>query len=681
MRFFHVHFCVLALLISGIGGVSFSQDFSILHTNDWQSRLLGFGPEKEYRPQEKGDGTRGGVSRVSSILKQRAAALQESGPVLILDAGDFTMGTLFHTIVREKGAELSLLSLLNYDAVGLGNHEFDFGPEGLSAMIDRSMATVGKLPPILASNMKLSESDPRDAGLREWVKKGVIRTHLVIERGGLKFGLFGLLGKSAVESIVRAGPVKFSPAVETAKEMVRFLKKELKVDVVIALSHSGVVFKDSGQWGGEEVDIVSKVPGIDVLIGGHSHTPLEQPIMVGHTPVVQAGAELQYVGELQLRKNPKEKMSFLRYQLHKIDDRIIGDANIDQLVETYKQDVQNLFLNPLGLSFDAPLAYVSKNWNRPKKQEYALGRLVALAYKQEAHADVGFVPSGVLRDDLYHGKSGIQSLSDLFRILPLGVGEMEDSTGYPLIKMHFTGKEIKSILEILLFAHKVKGEEYFPHFAGLRIVYNPNRVPLDQIMQVHVENGNGVFKEMDLSDSKTLYSVATTSYEGNFLWIIPQLSYGLLSVTPKMANGDPVKELKQTLVYSYSQTLGGPLREYKAWMALVRYIQSLPTSSESGALPHIALGRELLVELASGPATNPQGTGDSKFLQTLVAVDSFSPRALFVNATWIQWTGFGIVSFVAILSLVILMWPLVRWKRKIDRNRKGKALSFKAYRA
>src|SRR6185295_2737555 len=114
-------------------------------------------------------------------------------------------------------------------------------------------------------------------------------SYLVIERGGIRFGLFGVIGKEAISVTVGAGAVQFDDAIETAKKAVKILRATEKVDVVIALSHGGVVKDKDGRFtGGEDVDLATEVPDIDVVIGGHSHTELREAIIINGTPVVQA---------------------------------------------------------------------------------------------------------------------------------------------------------------------------------------------------------------------------------------------------------------------------------------------------------------------------------------------------------------------------------------------------------
>ena len=116
--------------------------------------------------------------------------------MLVLDAGDYSMGTAFAAATREIGGELKLMGMMGYDATTFGNHEFDLGPDGLGRSISVA-AKAGRIPAVVASNTDFSKKDPTLADLQRLAKTGVIRRYTVIERGGLRFGIFGLLGKEA----------------------------------------------------------------------------------------------------------------------------------------------------------------------------------------------------------------------------------------------------------------------------------------------------------------------------------------------------------------------------------------------------------------------------------------------------------------------------------------------------
>lgn len=166
--------------------------FTILHTNDLHSNFFGLGPASDYSPFIlHDDQTRGGFARLATLIAQRREGRESQGPLLVLDGGDFSMGTAFGAAIRETGAEFLLMSRLGYDAATIGNHEYDFGPDGLAKAIDVAVKA-GRIPALVASNANFAAEDAALTGLQCLAKDGVIRRYLVLERGGIRFGIFGL---------------------------------------------------------------------------------------------------------------------------------------------------------------------------------------------------------------------------------------------------------------------------------------------------------------------------------------------------------------------------------------------------------------------------------------------------------------------------------------------------------
>ena len=144
--------------------------FTILHANDLHSNFLGLGPASDYTPFTlNDDATCGGYARLATLIAQRKAAHQDQGPVLVLCAGDYSMGTAFGAATREIGGELQLMSLMGFDATCLGNHEFDLGPDALGKSISAA-AKAGHVPSVVASNAKFAGNDPALANLQRLTK-------------------------------------------------------------------------------------------------------------------------------------------------------------------------------------------------------------------------------------------------------------------------------------------------------------------------------------------------------------------------------------------------------------------------------------------------------------------------------------------------------------------------------
>ena len=146
--------------------------FTILHTNDIHSNLIGVGPAAEYTPATLNDDrTIGGIERIASLIAERRRAREADGPVLVLDIGDAHVGTPFGGAMQRIGAELQCLSLAGYDATTFGNHDFDFGPAVLANAVDVAHKA-GRVPAILAANTNFDAADAGLDGLKALVGQG-----------------------------------------------------------------------------------------------------------------------------------------------------------------------------------------------------------------------------------------------------------------------------------------------------------------------------------------------------------------------------------------------------------------------------------------------------------------------------------------------------------------------------
>ena len=464
--------------------------FTILHTNDMHSSLIGMGPSSDYTPFTVGDDqTRGGWARLAALISRRREARKGQGAVLVLDAGDYSMGTAFGAATRRIGGELRLMGLMGCDATTFGNHEFDLGPDGLGQSIGVA-ARAGRIPAVIASNTEFAAGDAKLAELQRLAKLGVIRRHVVIERGGLRFGLIGLLGLEATHYTAGAGAVKFSDAIETARALAQLLREKEKVDVVIALSHGGLLRgKDGTFTEGDDVALARAVPGIDVVIGGHSHSALTEAILVdGRTPVVQTGKEGEHLGELVLTLEAG-KVTVESYRLHSIDDSFVGDRTIAGEIDRLKQGVTAAVFGSRGYRVDQPLAIVPRdlpNTFTDIPGGTILANLVTDAFRTATGADIGFTANGMMRAPLQRGKSGVQTVYDVFAVAPLGAGVVDDTAGSALVTAWFTGKELKHILEFLLVDNPAHPGEYFPRASGMRFRYDPSRPKFDVVRAIEL---------------------------------------------------------------------------------------------------------------------------------------------------------------------------------------------------
>ena len=583
--------------------------FTILHTNDMHSSFIGMGPAAEYTPFTLNDDeTRGGYARLAGLIAKRKEARKEQGPVLVLDAGDYSMGTPFGAASREIGGELQLMSLMGYDATTFGNHEFDLGSDGLGRSIGVA-ANAGRIPAVLATNANFSKEDATLSDLQRLAKDGVVRRYLVIERGGIRFGLFGVLGKEAI-IYTNGGAVSFSDANEAAKEVVKVLRETEKVDVVIALSHGGVEKGKDGRYlDGDDVRLAKAVPGIDLVVGGHSHTELQEAIMVNdRTPVVQTGKESRNLGELLLTLEGG-KLTVESYGLHPIDDTIAGDRAIAAEIDKLKKKVTAAVFASRGYSIDQPLAMAPHDLPNTFT-DIAAGTLLANlctdAFRKATQADIGFTVNGLMRASLTRGKSGVQTVYDVFAVAPLGYGVVDTTAGSALVTGNFTGQELKHILEFMLVDNPAHPGEFFPRASGMRFRYDPSRPKFDAVTAIELGDIDRGYRVIDISGKdERLYSLTCPLMLGVIIVAIPKYTKDKLPLVPKNKEGQPLTSRVDALDdprSSTAQLLAPPGtvdknsvatgtgkkagREIKEWQAIMDHLRRLPVKSK-GELPII----------------------------------------------------------------------------------------------
>ncbi len=583
--------------------------FTILHTNDMHASFIGMGPAADYTPFTLGDDTtRGGYARLAGLIAKRKDARTKQGPVLVLDAGDYSMGTAFSAATREIGGELQLMGRMGYDATTFGNHEFDLGPDGLGKSISVA-GKAGRVPAVLASNINITANDATLADLQRLSKEGVIRRYLVIERGGIRFGLFGMLGKEAQFYSSDAGAATFSDAIETAKEVVEILRETEKVDVVIALSHGGVQKGKDGRYSdGDDVSLAA-VPGIDIVIGGHSHTELHEAILVnGRTPVVQTGKESQNLGELVVTL-VGDKLTVESYQLYPIDDSVAGDRATAEEIDKLKKVVTGVVFASRGYSIDQPLAIAPQDLPNTFSDIAAstlLANLVTDAFRNATQADIGFTANGTMRASLMRGKSGVVTVYDVFGVAPLGAGVVDTTAGSALVTGYLTGQELKHILEFLLVDNPAHPGEYFPRASGMRFRYDPSRPKFDVVTAIELGDLDRGYRAIDITGKDAqLYSLTCSLYMAVILVAIPKYTKGQLTLVPKNKDGQPLKSRVEALDDPRSDTpylLPPPgtvdrssvatvtgkdtVSEIKEWQAIMDHLRSLPVKN-LGELPVI----------------------------------------------------------------------------------------------
>ena len=615
---------IVTILLFSTASLAAEKLLTIVHTNDMHSHFQGFSPEIDYQPFNIGaDKTNGGWARVATVIFKTRQ--ERANPVLVLDAGDFSMGSLFHMLTREEAFELRLLKAMGYDAITLGNHEFDLKPAGLAAMLQSAKAK-GGAPQIVFASAIFNPARPELKSLQDAFTGTDVKPYTILERHGLKIGIFGLFGKSAAEFSPFAKPLTFSDPIETARKMVDILRNQEKVDLVICLSHGGL--RDEPKFSEDEI-LPREVKGIDVIISGHSHTKLDQPILVGNTIVVQAWCYGRQAGVLDLVWNDG-KVTVKNYKPVRIDSTVVADAGIQKMIESFKQKLNTEFLAPLNLSYDQVIA--ETRWNLTNAaSESPLGNLLADSIRRAVNlADsdpkdptslvrVAVESNGIIRDDLIRGLSGKVTVGDLVRTFPMGSGP-DQSMGYPLISFYLYGYELKRAMEIVTSIRPLKkNDDYFLQISGLKFEYNPHRMFFDRVTKMEIGSEEEGYQSLDYSQSnKQLYRVAANIYNAAFLSMVGRFTYSFLEIIPKDKNGKPIDDMTKALVDADKSKPG--VQELKEWISLIDYVKSFK-DTDGNSLPEIPekyshkLGR-----IVEKPSWNPISLLSKAEKPTLIAV-------------------------------------------------------------
>jgi 2',3'-cyclic-nucleotide 2'-phosphodiesterase (5'-nucleotidase family) len=553
------------------------RELLILFTHDLHSYFL---PHKTVT-DEGTSVQQGGYAKLACVINEQRN-LHKNKSILV-DAGDFSMGTLFHTLFMTEALELRLMGKMGYEVTTLGNHDFDFHPYGLARMLTSAMTKGERIPAIVASNVVLSKNDPGDAMLKKPFTDYPIREYVVIERNGLRIGLFGIIGQDAVHDTPFARPVTFSDATEASKRMVDILKNREKVDIIICLSHSGT---STNKRKSEDENLAKAVPQIDIIISGHTHTVLPEPIIIGKTIIVASGSYGRYLGMLGIRYDNQGSVKLATYELKHISADVCENKEIASNILTYKNIVNRGFLAPYHLTYDEVIAEshfhmesLDSATSRPR--EMGLGNLITDAYRaaikqaegnEYRHVHFALQPLGHIRDSFQEGKI---TAADIFQVLSLGIGP-DEIPGYPLVSFYVSGKELKDILEVHTTIAPLKKHDAYLQVSGVKFTYNPRRVWFDRVTSVEVEDEHGTFQPLD---KNKFYRGCVNMYTAAMIDYVSFASHGLIKVQPKDQSGNKLSDLKSAIVYMKSE-------ELKEWLALTLYLHSFK-KADGSKLPRI----------------------------------------------------------------------------------------------
>ncbi len=575
------------LLIIITGGDSDSQgrgsrELVILFTHDLHSYFLPHGVLTEDGQQLQ----MGGYAKLAYIIKEQR--IYNQNKTLRVDAGDFSMGTLFHTLFMKEASELRLMGKMGYDVTTFGNHDFDFHADGLAKMLNTARSKSQQLPALVASNVIFSKNDPGDTALKQAFKDYPVKEYMIFERNRIRIGVFGIMGKDAMDDTPFAKPVKFGDPIRASKRMVDVLRNKENVDMIICLSHSGTSpIKNKS----EDEKLARQVPQIDVIISGHTHTILPKPIKIGRTIIVSSGCYGEYMGILKVFYTRGKDINVASYDLRNISAGIPDDRIVSEEVADYRDIVNRDFLSPYHLSFDQVIAESDFNMESlpsayANPREMGLGDMITDAYRyavQKAEGNnyeyvhVALEPLGLIRDSFQKGKI---TTADIFQVLSLGIGR-DGVAGYPLLAFHVTGKELKDILEVEASLAPFKKEDAHLQVSGVKFAFNPYRILFDRVTQVSVQDEKGEYKPLDY---KKLYRVCSNLYTAEMINYVSRATYGLLSVKPKDKKGRALLDLNKAIIYTDKGS--SKPRELKEWIALTQYMRSF-TDTNRNRIPNI----------------------------------------------------------------------------------------------
>ena len=568
-------------------------DLTLFHLNDrhshWQGSL-----NCDYTGTA-GDGTEGGAARWMTLVKDARA----SGDVLLLDAGDFTMGTMLVTAENNAG-DLNMMQDLGFDAATLGNHELDWGPQGLASMI---AAADKPMVPLLASNINFAPDDPADDGLEALYGPAgeagkYIHPYIVLERpSGIKVGLLGLIGPDA-ESVSNARPTSFSVTldqmIERTQELVNTLRNDEGVDLVIVLAHAGMTGDGSGGWENETVELAQQVEGIDAILSGHHHTQVPEGVEVActvagstwTTVVMESGKYGRSVGKWSLARAAGVKT--ISSELITIDDSMATDADTEAAVAALVANVEQTVLSGypqvpdagafLTGTLDQVLTCSDFDMVRHYYENNNLGYLLADAVAEATGVEfVGISNGGDLRESLIRCGDGCFDLSDAFITAPLGTGP-DFEIGYPLVTFYLKWRELKLIMESTIADQGWTNNDFMLNLSGLRVQVDSSQIPFSRITRIEQYNpldesdaGTLLFQKGDPNsgwhiEQDQLIHTAVSLYIGTFL-----ASFNLV---PKDANGDPVLDGQGNIDWPSMVVSDANGAELKLWYVLASKLAS-----------------------------------------------------------------------------------------------------------
>lgn len=622
---------IAALVITGVGtmvGVVFADNEKKVHlalTSDMHSNLNSY-----VTPYHGDKGTNiGGFARVATIINEER---QKHPDLLYIDGGDFSMGTLFHTLFETDACELRLMGDMGCDVTTIGNHEYNFGSEGIRNMLTAAMNSGDKLPQIVECNIDWSNPGDEQETKDVFDKYG-IKKYTMIEKGGVNIAVIGVFGDNALdcEPTCTINYLTGEKRIQAVKDTVKEIKANEKADMIIVTSHCGLD-GDIENSKTEDQELAKAVPEIDFILAGHSHTELDEPVKVGNTYIGAVGEYTQTVGTCEFKQKSDGRWELEDYKLVRTTDAVPSDPTIQAKIDQFATKIDTEYLSKFGLTKDQVLAYsdfdfCSEDSLEEEHEDQNLGDLMSDAYLYAARKvepntefDMGVVPSGTIRGT--YNKGNITT-SDVFNSFSLGIGP-DKIPGYPLIKIYLNGAEMKTAAEI-----DASISDLFPgtrlYMSGEEFTFNPNRLLLNKVTDVKFVDKDG--NKSDFEDDK-LYCVVADLYSGQMLGSVTDASYGLLKLVPKDENGNEITDFNKAIIYDENG------REVKAWDAIAQYMQSFDKNPQG---------------VSQVPESYREAQGRK------INDDDSSFSAVVSNPNWFTWCVVAVVVVLIVIVVLIIV--------------------------
>lgn len=551
-----------------------SKQLDVLFTHDTHSHLNSFSTIVDGEQKEVG-----GFAKLKTLIDEKK---KENPDTLILDGGDFSMGTLIQTVYDTEAAELRMLGYLGCDVSTFGNHEYDYRSKGLADMLTAAKNSGETVPSLVVCNVDWDSMEKN--GLSEGQKQiqsafenyGV-KDYVVVEKGDVKIAVVGVFGVDALKCAPTC-ELLFKDPVESVKKTVEEIKKNEKVDMIACVSHSGT-WEDEKK--SEDEILAKEVPDLDLIISGHTHTELKEPIQHGNTYIVSCGEYARNLGSLSMTQKQDGRWEMTSYELIPVSEDIEPDQATQERIDALMDTVDTNYLTNFGYTRDEVLAENDVEFNglgemETKHEELNLGDIMSDSYIYSVEhsedyngtpVDVAVVPSGCVRDTYTKGNITVE---DVYNSFSLGIGK-DGLAGYPLIDVYLTGKELKLAAEVdaSLSDFMTTARLYC---SGLNFTFNPHRMILNKVTDCYLTREDG--ERIEIQDDQ-LYRVVTDLYTGQMLGSVMEMSYGLLKIEPKDKDGNPIENLEDQAIMEGD-------KELKAWDAIARYMKSFDDTDGNG---------------------------------------------------------------------------------------------------